>query len=54
MLQLICPFFSFFLLPCFLTEIFVTFFSGTVKNRKLKLNTNMNDGSVSCILESGC
>ena len=29
-------------------EIFVKFFSGTVNHRKLKLETNVNDGSVYC------
>ena len=33
-----------FFLSCF--QIFVTFFSGTGRNRKLKLYANMNDGSV--------
>ena len=48
LLLLICPFISsFFFLSNYQTlNIFVTFFSGTVRSRKLKLGTNVDSGQM--------
>ena len=47
---------SFFFLSSFqILNIFVTFFSGTVRPRRLKLFTHVNNGwMLSCISESDC
>ena len=47
----ICPFiFSFFFLSNFQTlKIFVTLFSGTVRPRRLKLDTHMDSGWMYCV-----
>ena len=57
LLLLIHPFsFSFFFLSSFQTlKISVTFFSGTVRPKRLTLGTHMDNGCMyRCILESGC
>ena len=48
---LICPFISsfFFLFNYQTLEIFVTFFSGTVRSRRLKLGTHVDSGQMYCV-----
>ena len=47
----ICPFISsFFFLSSYQTlKIFVTFFSGTVRSRRLKLGTHIDSGQMYCV-----
>ena len=51
MLLLIHPFISsfFFLCNYQTLKIFVTFFSGTVRSRRLKLGTHMDNGQMYCV-----
>ena len=51
LLLLICPFISsFFFLSNYQTlKIFVTFFSGTVRSRRLKLGTHVDSGQMYCV-----
>ena len=54
LLLLNCPFFSsFFILSSYQTlKIFITFFSGTVRSRRLKHGTHVDSGQMYCVYQN--